>query len=252
MKFLEMINVYKRFDDLEILKGVTLDFPKGKITAILGQSGTGKSVLIKNMVGIFNPDKGEILLEGKNILKLPEKERLKERRRFGYLFQDTALFDSMTVEENIAFPIKEVLGNKNKTEIRQIIEQKLDWIDLPGIEKKFPSELSGGMRKRVAFARTLTMDPDILLFDEPVTGLDPVLAESINNLILRVNKELNKTCIVISHDIIGSFKIADKIAFLADGKIQEAGLPEDIIKTDHPVFKKFLLNSFTDITFKNR
>jgi phospholipid/cholesterol/gamma-HCH transport system ATP-binding protein len=153
----------------------------------------------------------------------------------------------MTVEENIAFPLREVVGMKDKKKMQKIVQEKLEWIELPGIEDKFPAELSGGMRKRVGVARTLAIEPDILLFDEPTTGLDPVLGESINALIHRVNMEIGITCIVISHDIIGTFNIADKIAFLADGAIQAAGTPEEVAGSSHPVLKKFLENSFTDL-----
>jgi phospholipid/cholesterol/gamma-HCH transport system ATP-binding protein len=237
----------KAFPDNKVLTGVDIDFPRGKITSIIGQSGTGKSVLFKNIIGIMKPDAGSILVDGQDITRIPERELRKVRKRFGYCFQDAALFDSMTVEENILFPLREVVGMKDKKRMKKIVQEKLEWIELPGIEKKFPSELSGGMRKRVGVARTLAIEPDILLFDEPTTGLDPVLGESINALIHKVNKEIGLTCIVISHDIIGTFNIADKIAFLADGAIQADGTPEEVAGSSHPILKKFLENSFTDL-----
>ena len=240
-------NLSKAFGEKRVLQGVNMDFPRGKITSIIGQSGTGKSVLFKTIIGIMIPEVGEILVDGRDIVTMPEKERRTVRRRFGYCFQDAALFDSMTVEQNIAFPLREVLGERDRNKIRKTVREKLEWINLPGIENKYPSELSGGMRKRVGVARTLAIEPDILLFDEPTTGLDPVLGESINAVIKRVNVEFGLTCIVISHDIVGTFNIADRIGFLADGAIQAAGTPSEVAKAEHPVLRKFIENSFTDL-----
>jgi len=240
-------NLTKSFGPVRVLQGLDMDFPRGKITSIIGQSGTGKSVLFKNIIGIMTPDEGSILVDGEDIAGLPEGEKRRVRRKFGYAFQDAALFDSMTVGENIAFPLREVLGMKDRKAMQRIVREKLEWIDLPGIEGKFPSELSGGMRKRVGVARTLAVEPDILLFDEPTTGLDPVLSESINALIRRVNEEFGITCIVISHDIIGTFHIAHRIGFLADGAIQAAGDPGEVARAEHPILRKFLQNSFTDL-----
>jgi phospholipid/cholesterol/gamma-HCH transport system ATP-binding protein len=237
----------KSFGDKIVLQDVDMDFPRGKVTSIIGQSGIGKSVLFKNIIGIMIPDSGSIIVDGEDITKLPEKQKRQIRRRFGYAFQDAALFDSMTVAENISFPLREVLGMKDKKEMRRIVREKLEWIDLPGIEGKYPAELSGGMRKRVGVARTLAIEPDILLFDEPTTGLDPVLGASINALIKRVNEEFGITCIVISHDIIGTFNIADKIGFIADGAIKAAGTPEEVARAEHPILRQFLKNSFTDL-----
>jgi phospholipid/cholesterol/gamma-HCH transport system ATP-binding protein len=195
----------------------------------------------------MTPDSGSIIVDGEDITRLPEREKRRIRRRFGYAFQDAALFDSMTVAENLSFPLREVLGMKDKKEMQRIVREKLEWINLPGIEGKYPSELSGGMRKRVGVARTLAIEPDILLFDEPTTGLDPVLGASINALIKRVNEEFGITCIVISHDIIGTFHIADKIGFIADGAIKACGAPDEVARTSHPILKQFLENSFTDL-----
>ena len=235
----------KSFGEKTILRGLDMDFPRGKVTSIIGQSGIGKSVLFKNIIGIMTPDAGSIEVDGEDITRLPEREKRRIRRRFGYAFQDAALFDSMTVGENISFPLREVLGMKDKKEMQRIVREKLEWINLPGIEEKFPSELSGGMRKRVGVARTLAVEPDILLFDEPTTGLDPVLGASINALIKRVNEEFGITCIAISHDIIGTFKIADRIGFIADGAIKAAGTPDEIARAEHPILQQFLKNSFT-------
>ncbi len=241
----EVKGLSKRFGEQIVLDDVSLTFPSKQITAILGKSGTGKSVLMKNIIGILEPDEGKIIIDGMDIVPLPEKQRRKYRQRLGYLFQDSALFDSMTVEENIAFPLVEVFHLRDNRKIRRIVQEKLEWVQLPGIEKKYPDELSGGMRKRVALARSLAGEPEILLFDEPTTGLDPVLEENVNNLIRRVNKELEMTCIIITHDIVGSFQLADKIAFLDEGKIQVEGEPEDVADVAHPVLQKFLEYSFT-------
>ncbi len=243
-RIIEVIGLKKAFKSLQVLDGVTISFPRHRITAILGQSGTGKSVLMKHIIGIMEPDEGEIRIEGKNIVNLSSDEKRKERSRLGYLFQDAALFDSFTVEENIAFPVREVLGIKNRQKISEIVKEKLDWVKLPGIEEKLPEELSGGMRKRVGLARTLAAEPEVLLFDEPTTGLDPMLEENVNNLIERVNRELGLTCIIITHDIVGSFQLADKIAFLDRGKIQAEGTPEEMRDVAHPVLRKFLEYSF--------
>ncbi len=240
-------NLCKSFGEKKVLSGVDMDFPRGKITSIIGQSGTGKSVLFKTIIGIMIPEAGEILVDGRNVVTMREEDRRTVRRRFGYCFQDAALFDSMTVEQNIAFPVREVLGERDRKKISRIVKEKLDWINLPGIEDKYPSELSGGMRKRVGVARTLAIEPDILLFDEPTTGLDPVLGESINAVIKRVNVEFGLTCIVISHDIVGTFNIADRIGFLADGAIQAAGTPSEVAKAEHPILRKFIENAFTDL-----
>ncbi len=244
---IQVSGLYKSFGENRVLQGVNITFPPRKISAIIGKSGTGKSVLIKNIIGIMKPEAGDIHLEGRNLTTLPEEELRLTRRRFGYLFQGAALFDSMTVAENIAFPVREVLGIHDKGKTAEIVREKLEWINLPGIEEKYPSELSGGMRKRVGLARTLAGSPDIVLFDEPTTGLDPVLGEAINNLINRVNKELNITCIVISHDIIGTFQFADQISFLHEGKIQASGSRADMARSRHPVMRKFLENSFTEL-----
>ncbi len=241
---LEVKNIKKSFGAQEILKGVSLQFEKGKITVIIGKSGTGKSVLIKNIIGILKPDSGEIFYEGRNMLAAKEDELLSIRKNFGYLFQDAALFDSMNVEENIAFPMIEQLKMKDKALISKKVSYLLDLIELPGVQKKYPSELSGGMRKRVGLARALAIEPKIILFDEPTTGLDPILAESIDNLTLKINKELGLTCIVISHDIAATFRIADKIAFLFEGNIAFFGTPAEADNHPHPVIKKFIENTF--------
>ncbi|MGI6394252.1 MAG: ABC transporter ATP-binding protein [bacterium] len=237
-------NLHKSFRDLEVLRGIDIEIKKGEITTIIGKSGAGKSVLLKNIIGIIKPDKGEIFFEETDITKLSGHELLQMRKNMGYLFQDAALFDFMSVEENIAFPISEQLRIKDKGVLNKKVKNLLELVELPGIEKKYPSELSGGMRKRVGLARAIAVEPKIVLFDEPTTGLDPILAESINSLIMRVNKNLGVTCVVISHDIASTFRGADKVALLYDGLIQFFGTPADAVKSEHPVLKQFISNSF--------
>ncbi len=237
-------NVFKSFGEHKILNGVGLDIEEGRITAVIGKSGTGKSVLLKNIIGIMKPDKGEIFFRDKDIVKMNKEELLEIRKNIGYLFQDAALFDFMSVEDNIKFPLVEQLGMKEGKELSGRVAELLELVGLPGTEKKFPSELSGGMRKRVGLARAIAVKPKIVLFDEPTTGLDPILAESIDELIDMVNKELNMTCVVISHDIASVFRHADKIALLYDGVIQFCGKPDEAYASDHEVLRHFISNSF--------
>lgn len=243
----EVEGLKKRFGSNIVLNGVDMAFPEGKITSIIGQSGTGKSVLIKHVIGIMTPDVGAVFYRGENIFRATKQRQREIRQKFAYLFQDSALFDSLTVEENIAFPLVESLGIRDKDKIQQTVTEKLEWIGLPEVRKVYPAELSGGMRKRVGLARTLAMQPEVLLFDEPTTGLDPVLAESINDLIVKVNKEFDITCILITHDIQATFRISDFIGFLYDGQIMANGTPATIVKSDHPVLQRFISNSFNEL-----
>jgi phospholipid/cholesterol/gamma-HCH transport system ATP-binding protein len=235
--------LHKAFGEQKVLNGVNLKIEKGKITIIIGKSGTGKSVLLKNIIGILKPDSGHITYKGDDITTFSRDKILDMRRDFGYLFQDAALFDFMNVGENIAFPMVEQLEITDEKELSEKVAYLLDLIDLPGIESKLPSELSGGMRKRVGLARALAVDPKIILFDEPTTGLDPILADSIDNLIVKVTREMNLTSLIISHDIPSAFHIGDKIAFLYDGLIAFDGTPAEAEKSDHPVLQRFIANS---------
>ncbi|PMP94115.1 MAG: ABC transporter ATP-binding protein [Thermodesulfobacterium geofontis] len=229
----------KSFNGLEVLKGVNLTIPDGKITFIMGQSGTGKSVLLKHIVGLLKPDSGEIWFENKDITKLSEKELQKIRRKIGFLFQEGALFDSMTVKENIIFPLKEHF-KMSKAEMEKIAEELLSAVDLLSAKNKYPSELSGGMKKRAALARTLALRPQVVLFDEPTTGLDPILQVSILELIKNLKEKYNLTCIIVSHDINLAFKFSDYIAFLHGGVIIEVGTPEEIKASNNEFVKKFI------------
>jgi phospholipid/cholesterol/gamma-HCH transport system ATP-binding protein len=237
----------KTFNRNKVLKDVSLNVPERSIYAIVGQSGTGKSVLFKSIIGMLKPDRGRVWFKDTELTALAQDALLAQRKSFGYAFQNAALFDSMSVGENLAFPLREVLRIKSKDEIRKKVQKLLDWIELPGIESKSTDELSGGMRKRVGVARALIMEPEVLFFDEPTTGLDPVLAETINNLVVRVNRELRITCLVITHDIPAAFRIAGRIAFLDQGYIIADGAPEEVAKSDHPMVKDFIRISFSEM-----
>jgi phospholipid/cholesterol/gamma-HCH transport system ATP-binding protein len=237
----------KAFGQNQVLKNVDLNVPEKSIYAIVGQSGTGKSVLFKTIIGMLKPDSGRVWFKDTELTALDRDALVNQRKSFGYAFQNAALFDSMNVGENLAFPLREVLRIKSKDEIRKKVKRLLDWIELPGIESKSPDELSGGMRKRVGVARALIMEPEVLFFDEPTTGLDPVLAETINNLVVRVNMELRITCLVITHDIPAAFRIAGKIAFLDQGYIIADGAPAEVAKSEHPMVKDFIRISFSEM-----
>ncbi|MDR2029347.1 MAG: ATP-binding cassette domain-containing protein [Treponema sp.] len=237
----------KSFEGSPVLKSVDLEIPEKSICAIIGQSGTGKSVLIKTIIGMLKPDRGKVWFRDTELTNLQMNEMIYQRKSFGYSFQNAALFDSMTVGENLAFPLREVLHIKNRGEIKKRVAELLDWIELPGIEAKNPDELSGGMRKRVGVARALIMRPEVLFFDEPTTGLDPVLSETINDLVVRVNKELAITCVMITHDIPAAFRIADKISFLDQGHIIADGAPRDLADSAHPLVRDFIRISFSEL-----
>ncbi len=232
-------NVTKRFGAQQVLDDLNLEIEPQKITFIIGQSGGGKSVLLKHIIGLIKPDAGRIFVGDKDISKLKEKELNAVRKNFGMLFQDAALFDSMTVGENVAFPLKEHTRLPNQ-EIKKIIEAKLLQVGLKDVTQKMPAQLSGGMRKRVGLARAIALDPKIILFDEPTTGLDPIMCDAIDNLIVKTQQQTGATCIVISHDIESTFKIAHKVAMLYKGKIIEYGSPEKIRTSSNTVVGRFI------------
>jgi phospholipid/cholesterol/gamma-HCH transport system ATP-binding protein len=238
----------KSFNDNHVLREVNLEIPEKSLYAVIGQSGTGKSVLFKSIIGMIKPDSGKVWFRDTELTALDYNKLVALRKHFGYSFQNAALFDSMTVGENLAFPLREVLRIKNRGDIKKRVSELLEWIELPGIESKRPDELSGGMRKRVGVARSLIMRPEVLFFDEPTTGLDPVLSETINNLVVRVNKELNITCVMITHDIPAAFRIADKIAFLDQGRIIADGPPGELAASEHRMVKDFIRISFSELT----
>ena len=240
-------NISKSFGRQKVLDELNLTLESKKITVIIGQSGGGKSVLLKHIIGLVKPDSGRILVDGIDISTLNEAELNETRKYFGMLFQDAALFDSMTVGENVAFPLKEH-RQLSKKEVKQIVTEKLLQVGLTDITEKMPSELSGGMRKRVGLARALALDPKIILFDEPTTGLDPIMCDAIDRLIVETQQNTGSTCVVISHDIESTFKIAHKVAMLYKGKIIAYGTPEDIRSSNNPALRQFVECKFNPDT----
>jgi phospholipid/cholesterol/gamma-HCH transport system ATP-binding protein len=231
--------VYKRFGDNAVLKGVDLSIFQGEVTAIIGKSGIGKSVLLKHIIGLLAPDEGDILIQGQALNALPAIERRRVKMKFSYMFQGTALFDSMTVYDNVALPLKE----KHRVPFKEIgprVREKLAQLDLVGIEDKYPSQLSGGMKKRVAMARALVTDPQIVLFDEPTTGLDPIRKNAAHAMIAEYQKTFGFTGVMVSHEIPDVFYISQRIAMLDRGRIIFQGRPEDIQCSSEPVIQQFI------------
>jgi len=236
---IRIINLHKSFGPQKVLNGINLEIEKGKTTVIIGKSGGGKSVLLKHLIGLIKPDEGEIWVNSTDITRLREKELNAIRIKFGMLFQEAALFDSMDVYDNVAFPLREHT-KKSEKEIERIVEEILKQVGLLRFSDKMPSELSGGMRKRVGLARALSLDPETILFDEPTSALDPIISLTILDLIKETQTNLHKTYVVISHDIMGMFRIADRVALLSDGKIIEYGTPNEIRQSRNEVTIEFL------------
>jgi phospholipid/cholesterol/gamma-HCH transport system ATP-binding protein len=236
---IQLEQVYKSFNGLKVLQGIDLTIPRGEITVILGRSGGGKSVLLKHLLGLLLPDRGRVLVDGQNLPDLGERQLFRLRQRFGYLFQNGALFDSLTVGENVAFPLREHT-NWGWRQIQDLVTEKLQQVGLQGITDKMPSELSGGMRKRVALARALALDPEILLFDEPTTGLDPIMTTTIGDLIAATVRRLKVTAVIISHDLGLAFSLADSIAFLHQGRIILHTDPESFRHADLEPIQQFI------------
>jgi len=232
-------DLHKWFGDHHVLKGINLKIEKGKITVILGRSGCGKTVLVKHIIGLLKPDRGKIYIDGTEITSLSWRKMKEVVKKFGMLFQGSALFDSMTVEENVAFPLREHT-RLPESEIKKRVKEKLEVVGLKDVENYYPSELSGGMKKRVGLARAMALDPEYIIFDEPTTGVDPPTAYSIDMLMKETQRRFNLTFIVITHDISSTFRIADKIAMMEDGKIIEAGTPEEIMNSKNEDVKRFL------------
>lgn len=240
MSLIRLENVHKRFDRLVVLAGVTLSIERGQSVVIIGASGTGKSVLLKHMVGLLRPDRGEVWFGDRRIDTLAERELSRVRTRFGFLFQMGALFDSLTVAENVGFPLREHT-RRSSAEIDRIVRQKLTMVGLPDAGAKMPAELSGGQRKRVALARAIALDPEVILYDEPTTGLDPIRSDVINELIIKLQRDLKVTSITVTHDMSSAFKIGDRIVMLHDGKVVFDGTPEQIQREENPVIKRFVV-----------
>jgi phospholipid/cholesterol/gamma-HCH transport system ATP-binding protein len=243
---IEIIDLHKSFGDNKVLDGVNLTINKGETTTIIGRSGVGKSVLLKHIIGLVKPDKGRILIDGEDITLYKNERLVKLRQRFGMLFQGSALFDSMTVEENVGLGLREHTKLPEE-EIREIVREKLRLVGLRGVEEVKPAELSGGMKKRVGLARAIAMNPEYILYDEPTTGLDPIMADAINYLIIRMKNELNVTSIAVTHDIVSAYKISNRIAMIYEGKIIFVGSPEEVKGTADPIVRQFVEGRATGI-----
>ncbi len=236
---IEIRNLHKRFGEKVVLDGLDLTVPRGENTVVIGGSGTGKSVLIKCVVGLMRADAGEIQIDGEDVTKMDERELVRVRRKFDMLFQGAALFDSMNVGENVAFVLRR-LHLFPERQIRDVVEEKLAMVGLRDIQHLMPAELSGGMKKRVGLARAIAAEPEILLYDEPTTGLDPIMADVINDLIVAMRESIAVTSISITHDMASAYKIADKIAMLYKGRIIEVGTSEEIRNTKNPIVSQFV------------
>ncbi|MGB3861348.1 MAG: ABC transporter ATP-binding protein [Candidatus Aminicenantaceae bacterium] len=236
---IQIVDLHKSFGGKKVLDGLNLDIKRGETVVVIGQSGSGKSVLIKHIIGIIKPDKGEIFIDGTEICCLSEDESYNLRKRFGMLFQGAALFDSLTVGQNVAFGL-ERYGDFSDEKKEKTVRDSLAIVGLRGIEDLMPYELSGGMKKRVGLARAIAYGPEIILYDEPSTGIDPIRADAINDLIIQMKKEMGVTSVVITHDMVSAYKIADRIAMLYEGRIIEEGTPEEIEKTENEVVQQFI------------
>jgi phospholipid/cholesterol/gamma-HCH transport system ATP-binding protein len=223
----------------EILRGFSLDIHRGETLVLLGKSGGGKSVFLRHLIGLMKPLGGQILFEGRDIAKLSERDLEPVRRKIGMLFQDGALFDSLNVYDNVAFPLRE-RGERDEAVVARKVEESLAMVNMNGHDKKMPVNLSGGMRKRVALARAIISPPQVILYDEPTAGLDPVVSDSINRLIRRLQKQLAVTSIVVTHDMTSCYHIADRVALLNEGRRYFYGTPEELRATTDPVIRNFI------------
>ena len=236
---IHMRDVYKSFGDKHILRGLSLDVAEGDTMALVGFSGAGKSVTLKHIAGLLAPDRGTVTVDDKEVSKLPREELYELRLSIGYVFQFAALFDSMTIEENLAMGLVKQ-GRMTPSQIRDRIAESLDLVELSGFEKRLPSELSGGQRKRAGLARAIAFRPKYLLYDEPTSGLDPVTTTVIDELILKMKRELGVTSLVITHDMTSAYRVSDRIAMLFEGKVIEVGTPEEIRNTPNQIVKGFV------------
>lgn len=237
---IEVKELHKSFGTNKVLQGVNLTIEKGETIVIIGRSGCGKSVLIKHIVGLLNPDQGFVKVEGKKVDDLNLKELYELRKNFGFLFQGAALFDSMTVEENVSLPLVESKNGFSINKIKEIVNEKLSLVGLEGILDLKPSELSGGMKKRVALARALVTDPSYILYDEPTTGLDPIMSDSIDQLIKDLSEKLNVTSIVVTHDMYSVKNVANRVAMMHEGIIYFTGKPEELLNSSDKVIQDFI------------
>jgi phospholipid/cholesterol/gamma-HCH transport system ATP-binding protein len=242
MAMIEIIDLHKAFGGNQVLRGVNLTVEKGESMTVIGGSGSGKSVLIKHIIGLLFPDKGRVIIDGQVLNNLDDQALNEMRKKFGMLFQGAALFDSLTVWENVGFALKQHTKLSDR-DIRKITTEKLAHVGLKDVEDKMPSELSGGMKKRVGLARAIAMDAAIILYDEPTTGLDPITADSINDLIVDLRKKLGVTSVAITHDMHSAYKISDRIAMLYKGEILEVGTPDQIKNSPNPIVQQFITGS---------
>jgi phospholipid/cholesterol/gamma-HCH transport system ATP-binding protein len=231
--------LHKSFDGLKVLAGLDLDVFKGETLVIIGESGCGKSVLLKHLIGLLRPDAGRVLFAGTDITGLAEGKLIGIRTRLGMLFQGSALFDSLNVLENVAFPLREH-RRLPEPEVRRIVAEKLAVVGLTGSEEKMPADLSGGMKKRVALARAIALDPEVILYDEPTTGLDPLHADDINDLIIHTQRTVRTTTVIVTHDIVSACRVADRIVMLHGGRIITGGSPEEILNSPVPEMREFI------------
>lgn len=245
MSLIEFRKVSKQFGRQVVLNRIDLEVREGESLVIIGASGSGKSVMLKHMVGLLQPDSGEVWFDGKRIDNLSERQLAAIREQFGFLFQMGALFDSMTVEENVAFPLVQHSDSSDE-EIAHKVEEHLRMVGLPGVQKKMPAELSGGQRKRVALARAIALGPRVILYDEPTTGLDPIRSDVINELIIKLQRELKVTSVVVTHDMHSAFKIADRIVMLSEGHLIADGTPDQIRDSQDPIVHHFVTGEATE------
>jgi phospholipid/cholesterol/gamma-HCH transport system ATP-binding protein len=231
--------LYKRFGSQPVLRGVDLDIATGEIMVVIGRSGGGKSVLLKHLIGLLRPDSGSVAVDGTEITRLRGSDLDRVRERYGVVFQGGALFDSMSVAENVAFPLREK-SRLTPKEIRSRVKEKLEQVGLSGMGHKNPAEISGGMRKRVAIARALVIEPEIVFFDEPTTGLDPILVNTIHHLVVELHRKFRFTAVMVSHEIPEIFEIADRVAMLHEGTIVEVGTPEAVRASANPIVQQFI------------
>jgi len=236
---IELHEIKKYFGEKPVLRNVNLSINEGETLVVIGRSGCGKSVMLKHIVGLFKPDSGRVFVDGEDITDLAEHELYRVRKKFGFLFQGSALLDSLTVGENVGLGLTE-LSKYPPSEIKRIVSEKLAMVGMIGIEGYMPADLSGGMKKRVGLARAIAMEPEIIMYDEPTTGLDPIMADSINELIINLKRQLNITSIVVTHDMVSARMVGDRIAYLHDGKIYFQGTPEQVDRCEDPLVRDFV------------
>jgi phospholipid/cholesterol/gamma-HCH transport system ATP-binding protein len=246
-RIVEIKNLTKRFEDNLVLENINESVRRGENLVVFGRSGSGKSVLLKCIIGLMHPDNGEIFIDGQNVLKLSLKELNKVRKNIGFLFQGAALYDSMTIRENLSFPLKRHFDQMTPAQIEEKVRATLDLVSLEEAIDKMPSELSGGMKKRIGLARSIITDPELMLYDEPTTGLDPITSKEISELIINLQKKLNMTSIAVTHDLMCAEIIADRAIFLKDAKVAYEGEIKDLIKSTDPFLRNFFSNEIIKV-----